>query len=89
MIDKAGKKMDTLTKRILKADSDLAEVVKKYQRPSQLCLNITLILMVLALVGVIITLIRGQTVWYYFNFHFCLYNTYLIVKKSYSHLYNQ
>lgn len=58
---KALKKADKLTERVQKADKDLAEILKTYQRPSQLCLNICLILMVLALVGVIITLFKSPT----------------------------
>jgi multidrug resistance efflux pump len=61
-IKKANKKADKLIVRVKKADKDLAEILKTYQRPSQLCLNVTLILMVLALIAVIINLIRGQTV---------------------------
>ena len=61
-MNKAATTMDKLTQRILKADSDLVEVLKKYQRPSQFCLNVTLVFMFLALVGVIISLIRGETV---------------------------
>jgi hypothetical protein len=47
--------------RVQKADKDLAEILKNYQRPSQLCLNITLILMILALIAVIINLIKSPT----------------------------
>lgn len=61
-MNKAGKEISKLTKRILKADSDLVEVLKNYQRPSQFCLNVTLAFMVIALIGVIISLIRGETV---------------------------
>lgn len=45
-----------------KADRDLAEILKTYQRPSQFCLNIILVLLVLALIGVIISLVKGGTV---------------------------
>ena len=54
--------MDSLNARVKKADKDLAEILKTYQRPSQFCLNITLVLMLLALMVVIINLIKGQTV---------------------------
>jgi hypothetical protein len=47
--------------RVQKADKDLAEILKNYQRPSQLCLNVTLILMILALIAVIINLIKSPT----------------------------
>lgn len=60
-IRKNTKKTDNLIKRVDKADKDLAEILKNYQRPSQLCLNITLILMVLALIAVIINLIKSPT----------------------------
>lgn len=58
-IKKLNNKTDKLITRVKKADNDLAEVLKNYQRPSQLCLNITLILMVLALIAVIINLIKS------------------------------
>lgn len=62
-VHKATNKVDKLTTRVQKADKDLAEILKTYQRPSQLCLNICLILMVLALIGVIITLFKSPTFW--------------------------
>lgn len=61
IIKKGTKKVDALTTRVKKADKDLAEILKNYQRPSQFCLNITLVLMLLALMVVIINLIKGQT----------------------------
>jgi hypothetical protein len=48
--------------KIKKADKDLAELIKNYKSPSQCCLNVTLVLMVLALIAVIINLIKGNTV---------------------------
>ena len=61
-IAKGSKKAGNLIKRVEKADKDLVELLKTYQRPSQFCLNIVLVLMLLGLVVVIINLIRGQTV---------------------------
>lgn len=61
-IQNLNKKAGKLVTQVQKADKDLAEILKTYQRPSQLCLNVTLILMVLALIGVIISLIKGKTV---------------------------
>lgn len=60
-IKKLNNKTDKLITRVKKADNDLAEVLKNYQRPSHLCLNVTLILMVLALIAVIINLIKSPT----------------------------
>lgn len=60
-IKKLNNKTDKLITRVQKADKDLAEILKNYQRPSQLCLNITLILMVMALIVVIINLIKSPT----------------------------
>ena len=61
-IAKGSKKAANLIKRVEKADKDLVELLKTNQRPSQFCLNIVLVLMLLGLVVVIINLIRGQTV---------------------------
>lgn len=61
-IQNLNKKAGKLVKRVEKADKDLAEILKTYQRPSQLCLNVGLILMFLALIAVIISLIKGKTV---------------------------
>ncbi len=47
-----------MTERIKKDEKDLLEILKTYRRPNQLCLDITMVLMVLALIGVIINLIR-------------------------------
>lgn len=68
MNNKTGK----MITRVQKADKDLAKILKNYQRPSQLCLNITLILMVLALIAVIINLIKSPTKWYLYYFSFIL-----------------
>lgn len=58
-IKKLNNRTDKLTTRVNKADVDLAEILKNYQRPSQLCLNVMLILMVLALIAVVINLIKS------------------------------
>lgn len=58
-IKNINKKTDTLITRVNKADIDLAEILKSYRRPSQLCLNVMLVLMVLALVAVVINLIKS------------------------------
>ena len=55
---KATKKTEALTERVRKDEKDLLELLKTYRRPNQLCLDITLVLMVLALIGVIINLVR-------------------------------
>ena len=55
---KATKKTQQLTERVRKDEKDLLDILKTYRRPNQLCLDITLVLMVLALIGVIINLIR-------------------------------
>jgi predicted ribonuclease toxin of YeeF-YezG toxin-antitoxin module len=61
-IRKANKKADQLITRVNKADKDLVQLIQDFKTPSQCCLNITLVLMVLALIGVIINLIKGSTV---------------------------
>lgn len=61
-IAKGNKKAGNLLTRVEKADKDLAEILKTYQRPSQFCLNIVLVLLLLGLMVVIINLIQGQTV---------------------------
>jgi hypothetical protein len=55
---KATKKTEALTERVKKDEKDLLELLKTYRRPNQLCLDITLVLMVLALIGVVINLVR-------------------------------
>lgn len=55
---KATTKTDALNERIKKDQKDLLEILQNYRRPNQLCLDITLVLMVLALIGVVINLIR-------------------------------
>ena len=57
-IIKNTKKTEQLTQRVKKDEKDLLDILKTYRRPNQLCLDITLVLMVLALIGVIINLIR-------------------------------
>lgn len=57
-IIKNTKKTQQLTQRVKKDEKDLLDILKTYRRPNQLCLDITLVLMVLALIGVIINLIR-------------------------------
>lgn len=61
-IAKGNKKAGNLIIRVEKADKDLVELLKTYQRPSQFCLNIVLILLLMGLVVVVINLIKGQTV---------------------------
>lgn len=53
--------------KIKKGTEDLREVLKhvkiillQYRRPSKLCLDIILILLLLALIGVIINMIKGS-----------------------------
>ena len=58
-----GKKVDKeVIKTMEKLDTEnarLKELVKKYRSPSKFCLDITLILFILGLVGILIMLIKG------------------------------
>ena len=73
-IAKGNKKAGNLLTRVEKADKDLAEILKTYQRPSQFCLNIVLVLLLLGLMVVIINLIQGQTVWFKATYTLCSFS---------------
>ena len=69
-IIKATKKTEALVDRVNKDNKDLIDILKTYRRPNQLCLDITMVLLLLALIGVIINMFTGGWSFTYFNLYF-------------------
>jgi beta-lactamase regulating signal transducer with metallopeptidase domain len=55
------KAVDSTNERINKTQDRLVELLKTYRRPNMLCLDITLIVLLLGLIAVIVNMVRSKT----------------------------
>lgn len=59
-IKKATKAVDSVGERINKTQDRLVELLKTYRRPNMLCLDITLIVLILGLIAVIVNMVKSK-----------------------------
>ena len=59
-MNQADKEVEKVSAALTTENERLKELVKKYRAPDKCCLDITLILMILGLIGVIVSMVRGN-----------------------------